>query len=94
MKFKHLFETDQYDLYPVISDVAKLGKLFQKDGEIEWKNSEGTKFRTYHDGSLHRYLKDVFDLYQILDDEDEFDEKLVNKSKYTFHFPEGLKGPK
>ena len=93
MKFRYLNEDSEYDLYPVIKDVVKLSKEFQREGEIEWENGKGQRFRTYHDGTRHRFTKEPFDLYMILPDE-EFDEKLVNKKKYTVHFPEGLKGPK
>lgn len=97
MKFKYinrLNEDSEYDLYPVIKDVTKLGKEFQREGEIEWENGKGQRFRSYHNGTLHKFEKEPFDLYMIMPDEEEFDEKLVNKKKYTVHFPDGLKGPK
>lgn len=95
MKFKYLNEASEFDLYPVVKDVAKLGKLFQKDGEIEWENSQGERFVSYHDGTLHRYTKYPYELYREIPDEDEFDQQLVkNSTKYTLHFPDGLKEPK
>lgn len=95
MKFKYLCESSEFDLYPVITDVNKLGKEFQREGEIEWTNSNGQVFRSYHNGTLHRFQKYPYDLYEVLDDEEEFDEKLVkNPKKYILHFPEGLKEPK
>lgn len=52
MKFKYLLEASEseFDLYPVIKDLQKLNKEFQKDGEILWANKSGQKFRTYHNG--------------------------------------------
>lgn len=52
MKFKYLLEASEseFDLYPVIKDLQKLNKEFQKDGEILWVNKSGQKFRTYHNG--------------------------------------------
>ena len=96
MKFKYfLNESSEYDLYPVITDVNKLGKEFQREGEIEWVNDAGQHFRSYHNGTLHRFQKYPYDLYEIMPDEDEFDEKLAkNQKKYILHFPEGLKEPK
>ena len=56
MKFKYLNEADtEFDLYPVIKDLQKLNKEFQKEGEILWTNKSGQKFRTYHNGKLHQF---------------------------------------
>ena len=42
MKFKYLNEADtEFDLYPVIKDLQKLNKEFQKEGEILWANKSG-----------------------------------------------------
>lgn len=98
MKFKYLLEAQgssdsEFDLYPVIQDIVKLGKEFQKDGEILWVNKSGQKFRTYHNGKIHQYEKEPYTLFQ-LGKNDDYDETLVRSSRYVLHFPEGLKGPR
>lgn len=95
MKFKYLLEASEseFDLYPVIKDLQKLNKEFQKEGEILWVNKSGQKFRTYHNGKLHQFEIEPYTLFQ-LGKNDEYDETLVRSSKYILHFPEGLRGPR
>lgn len=58
-------------------------KDYNREGEILLKDKDGNLYRSYHEGKLHHWNDNYFNLYKVTDPNDVFSEiKISDTSRY------------
>lgn len=79
-----LFEKVKIKLKPF---KANYFQDFNRDGEILLKDENNRLYRSYHNGKLHNWKKDVYDVYRVIDPNNVYaEEKVGDETSYEIEY--------